>query len=170
FRPGCMPIRNHVLSGQGARECRSTPRPSRWRTLPPGHLGPCRAEHRHDGRGQGRCRPHPGRGRPLLWGGAVWLSRSAPHTPGLPTTPRDYTAGGCGDTHPNPAPLTSRAASARDAAIALVQGTPMRTDIEQIASDMIGPATDAAAKALAQFEGPDGFTAPMSAHLVTATK
>ena len=64
----------------------------------------------------------------------------------------------------------SRAASARDAAIALVQGTPMRADIEQIDSDLIGPATDVAAQALAQFEGPDGFDAPMSAHLVIATK
>jgi ubiquinone/menaquinone biosynthesis C-methylase UbiE len=66
--------------------------------------------------------------------------------------------------------LMSRATSARDAAIALVQGTPMRADIEQIDPKLLAPATDAAAKALAQFEGPDGFSAPMSAHLVTATK
>lgn len=66
--------------------------------------------------------------------------------------------------------LASRAGSARDAAIALVQGTPMRADIEQIDPDMLGPATDAAEKALAQFEGPDGFSAPMSAHLVTASR
>ena len=64
----------------------------------------------------------------------------------------------------------SRAASARDAAIALVQGTPMRADIEQIDPALLGPATDAAAKALAQFEGPEGFSAPMSAHLVVATR
>lgn len=66
--------------------------------------------------------------------------------------------------------LTSRAASARDAAIALVQGTPMRADIEQIDPNLLEPATEAAARALAQFEGPEGFSAPMSAHLVTATK
>jgi len=66
--------------------------------------------------------------------------------------------------------LRSKAASARHAAIALVQGTPMRSDIEEVAPAMLGPATDAAAKALAQFEGPDGFEAPMSAHLVIATK
>ena len=64
----------------------------------------------------------------------------------------------------------SRAASARDAAIALVQGTPMRADIEAVAPHLLEPATDAAANALAQFEGPDGFDAPMSAHVVTATK
>ena len=82
----------------------------------------------------------------------------------------DLRAAGFEDIELETVPLTSRAASARDAAIALVQGTPMRTDIEQIAPDMLGPATDAAAEALTQFEGPDGFAAPMSAHLVTATK
>jgi len=66
--------------------------------------------------------------------------------------------------------LRSRAASARDAAMALVQGTPMRADIEQIAPDQLGPATDAAERALRPYEGPDGFDAPMSAHLVIATK
>ncbi len=66
--------------------------------------------------------------------------------------------------------LTSRAKSAHDAAVALVQGTPMRADIEAVAPTMLCPATDAAARALAQFEGPDGFEAPMSAHLVVAAK
>jgi hypothetical protein len=64
--------------------------------------------------------------------------------------------------------LRSRAASARDAAIALVQGTPMRSDIEQVAPDMLERATDVAAAALQEFEGTDGFDAPMCAHLVTA--
>ena len=66
--------------------------------------------------------------------------------------------------------LESRAASARDAAIALVQGTPMRADIEAFDPMLLEPATDAAAKALAQYEGPDGFSAPMSAHLVVAAR
>lgn len=66
--------------------------------------------------------------------------------------------------------LRSRAASARDAAIALTQGTPMRADIEQIDPAMLDRATDAAAEALKQFEGPDGFDAPMAAWLVAATK
>jgi SAM-dependent methyltransferase len=75
--------------------------------------------------------------------------------------------------------LRSKAASARDAAVALVQGTPMRSDIEEVAPGQLGAATDAslleqatdlAAEALRQFEGPDGFDAPMSAHIVTATK
>jgi ubiquinone/menaquinone biosynthesis C-methylase UbiE len=66
--------------------------------------------------------------------------------------------------------LRSRAASAREAAIALVQGTPMRADIEQAAPGMLESATDAAASALTRFEGIDGFDAPMSAHLVVATR
>jgi hypothetical protein len=66
--------------------------------------------------------------------------------------------------------LRSRAASARDAAIALVQGTPMRSDIEEVAPGMLEAATDAAERALCQFEGSVGFAAPMSAHIVTATK
>lgn len=64
----------------------------------------------------------------------------------------------------------SRAASAREAAIALVQGTPVRSDIEQIDPSRLGEATDAAERALRQFEGPTGFDAPMSARLVTAIK
>lgn len=66
--------------------------------------------------------------------------------------------------------LRSRAATARDAAIALTQGTPMRSDIEKRGPDALANATEAAAQALRIFEGKDGFDAPMSAHLVTATK
>ena len=66
--------------------------------------------------------------------------------------------------------LRSRAASAREAAIALVQGTPMRSDIEQAAPRLLDRATNVAAEALKQFEGLEGFDAPMSAHLVTATR
>ena len=66
--------------------------------------------------------------------------------------------------------LRSRAASARDAAVALVQGTPMRADIEALAPSKLGAATDAAEAALRQFEGPDGFDAPMSAYLVVAIR
>jgi ubiquinone/menaquinone biosynthesis C-methylase UbiE len=82
----------------------------------------------------------------------------------------DLRAAGFEDIEIETVSLVGRAASARDAAIALVQGTPMRADIEQIDPKLLEPATDAAASALAQFEGPDGFSAPMSAHVVTATR
>lgn len=66
--------------------------------------------------------------------------------------------------------LRSRAPSARDAAIALTQGTPMRSEIEKRGPRALMTATAVAADALREFEGADGFDAPMSAHIVTATK
>lgn len=66
--------------------------------------------------------------------------------------------------------LRSRAASAHDAAMGLVQSTPMRNELELRGPGMLERATEAAIDALRQFEGPDGFDAPMSAHVVTATK
>ena len=83
---------------------------------------------------------------------------------------QDLLAAGFVDLELETVELRSRAASAGDAAIALVQGTPMRSDVEAIDPAMLGRATDAAAEALRQFEGPDGFDAPMSARLVTAIK
>ncbi len=83
---------------------------------------------------------------------------------------RDLRAAGFDQIQIDTVERRSRAASARDAAIALVQGTPMRADIEQFAPGQLQAATDAAEAALRQFEGPDGFDAPMSAHIVTATK
>lgn len=82
----------------------------------------------------------------------------------------DLRAAGFGTIEFETVELRSRAACARDAATGLVQGTPMRTEIEQRDAALLGPATDAATKALERFEGPDGFDSPMSAHLVTATK
>jgi hypothetical protein len=82
----------------------------------------------------------------------------------------DLRAAGFSDVRIETVELRSRAASALDAAIGLTQGTPMRSEIENRDPAMLGEATDAAAKALQQFEGPGGFNAPMSAHLVTATK
>ena len=66
--------------------------------------------------------------------------------------------------------LRSRAPSASDAAIGLCQGTPMRSELEKRGPGALEQATDAATQALEQFEGPDGFDAPMSAHIVVATK
>jgi ubiquinone/menaquinone biosynthesis C-methylase UbiE len=83
---------------------------------------------------------------------------------------RDLLAAGFTDIEYETVELRSRAASARDAAIALVQGTPVRSDIEQIDPSRLYEATDAAERALIQYEGPGGFDAPMSARLVTAIK
>ena len=83
---------------------------------------------------------------------------------------QDLLAAGFTDVEYETVELRSQAASARDAAIGLVQGTPVRSDIEQIDPSMLGRATDAAEEALREFEGPNGFDAAMSARLVTAIK
>lgn len=64
----------------------------------------------------------------------------------------------------------SRAPSALDAATGMCQGSPLRSEIDARDHSALDRVTEAADKALRQFEGPDGFDAPMSAHLVIATK
>jgi ubiquinone/menaquinone biosynthesis C-methylase UbiE len=86
------------------------------------------------------------------------------------TIEHDLSAAGFNDIKFETVELRSHSASARDAALALTQGTPMRSEIEALGPGMLERATDAAAEALLQFEGPNGFDAPMSAHVVTATK
>ena len=82
----------------------------------------------------------------------------------------DLVAAGFGDVEIERVELSSRAASARDVALGLVQGTPMRSEIEQRGEGMLQRATDAATEALRQYESENGFEAPMSALIVTATK
>jgi ubiquinone/menaquinone biosynthesis C-methylase UbiE len=82
----------------------------------------------------------------------------------------DLLAAGFDDIELETIELMSRAATAADAAKGLCQGTPMRSEIEKYGTDALERATDAAAHALRQFEGPKGLEAPMSAHIVTATK
>lgn len=82
---------------------------------------------------------------------------------------RDLSAAGFTDIAIDTVELRSRARSAADAALGLVQGSPMRTEIESIDPAMLIPATEAAARALLPFEGADGLDAPMSAHIVCAT-
>lgn len=86
------------------------------------------------------------------------------------TIEQDLRAAGFADIAFETVELHSRAASARDVATGLVQGTPMRADLEQHGDGALERATDAAEASLKRFEGPGGFDAPMSAHIVTATK
>ncbi len=64
----------------------------------------------------------------------------------------------------------SRGRSGRDFAQGMCLGSPLRSEIEARDPTMLDRAVDAAAAALAPWDGPDGFNAPMSAHIVTATK
>jgi len=83
---------------------------------------------------------------------------------------RDLRAAGFDDIEFETVDLRSRLGSAREAAIGLVQGTPMRAEIEPRAPDALDRATDCGEQALRQLEGPDGLDAPMAAHIVIASK
>lgn len=64
----------------------------------------------------------------------------------------------------------SRLASARDAAIGMCCGSPLRSEIEDRNPEMLDRAVDAAAAALSQWEGSGGLDVAMSAHIVTAIR
>lgn len=66
--------------------------------------------------------------------------------------------------------MRSRAASARDAANALCYGTPMGTELDEREPGSLERVFPLVEQALRGFEGPNGIDAPMSAHIVTATK
>jgi ubiquinone/menaquinone biosynthesis C-methylase UbiE len=66
--------------------------------------------------------------------------------------------------------LRSRCPSAHDAATALCYGTPMGTELDEREPGSLERVFPIVEQALRQFEGPGGIDAPMSAHLVTATK
>ena len=82
----------------------------------------------------------------------------------------DLRAAGFSDIGIERVELVSRAASAEDAAFGLTHGTPMRTEIESHGPEALQAAKKAAERALSQFDGPDGFAAPMSAFVVTSVK
>lgn len=65
---------------------------------------------------------------------------------------------------------TGHAASARSAAMALCQGTPMRTEIETFGPDALATGTDAVAAEIAARFGEGPFEAPCRAIVVQATR
>jgi ubiquinone/menaquinone biosynthesis C-methylase UbiE len=66
--------------------------------------------------------------------------------------------------------LASRSPSARDAATALCYGTPMGVEVEDREPGSLERVFRAVEKALQPFEGAGGVDAPMTAHIVTATR
>jgi ubiquinone/menaquinone biosynthesis C-methylase UbiE len=101
---------------------------------------------------------------------AAFLERG-PHGYGDPAQiEHDLLAAGFTDIELETVELRSTADSARLTAFALCQGSPLRLEIEQRGVPSLEEATDAVAKALERFEGPDGVDAPMSAHILTAIK
>jgi ubiquinone/menaquinone biosynthesis C-methylase UbiE len=64
----------------------------------------------------------------------------------------------------------SRSPSAHDAATALCFGTPMSSEVEDRDPGAMERVFDRVEQALRAYEGPNGVDAPISAHIVTATK
>jgi len=66
--------------------------------------------------------------------------------------------------------VRSRAPSARDAAIAFCQGTPLRNEIEARDASRLGEATEVAADAIARRFGPGPVEGKIQAHVVTVER
>ena len=82
----------------------------------------------------------------------------------------DLHAAGFGTVELETIELRSRSPSAGDAATALCHGTPMGTEIDERAPGSLDRIFASVEQSLREFEGPNGVDAPMSAHIVTATK
>ena len=83
---------------------------------------------------------------------------------------RDLAMAGFGKVEIEVLELSSRSPSAREAATGLCYGSPMRVELEEYGEDALGRTLDAVIEASRPYEGPNGFEAPMSALVVTATK
>ena len=66
--------------------------------------------------------------------------------------------------------LSSRSPSAEDSVRGLVYGSPMGLELADYGEGALDQVFEHLLAKARQFEGPDGFEAPMSAHIVTATK
>ena len=82
----------------------------------------------------------------------------------------DLLAAGFRDIELETVTRRSRGSSARDVAMGLCMGSPLRSEIEERDASRLYEAVDAATAALMPMEGVMGFDAPMSAHIVTAIK
>ena len=83
---------------------------------------------------------------------------------------RDLAAAGFGHVAIETVELRSRSASAEDAARGLTYGSPMGVELEEYGPDALGRVFEEFSRAALAYEGPDGFDAPMAAHIVTATR
>jgi ubiquinone/menaquinone biosynthesis C-methylase UbiE len=85
------------------------------------------------------------------------------------TIQADLTAAGFKDISIETVEHTSRAASAREPAVAYCQGTPLRNEIESRGASLLESATQTAAEALAQRFGSGPVEGRIRAHVVTAS-
>lgn len=83
---------------------------------------------------------------------------------------QDMRAAGFDDVQVETVALSSRPTSARNAAVGLVTGCPLSSEVQERDPDGLQRAVDAAAQALEALNGPSGFESRLSAHIVTATR
>ncbi len=83
---------------------------------------------------------------------------------------RDLHAAGFGDVSIETVELTSRAGSAEEGARGLVYGSPMGVELEEYGPGALDRVFADLVRSARRYEGPNGFEAPMAAHVVTATK
>ena len=83
---------------------------------------------------------------------------------------RDLQAGGFTDISVETVERQSRSPSAEDAARGLVYGSPMGLELAEYGEGALDRVFADLSRSARQFEGPDGFAAPMAAHIVTAIK
>jgi ubiquinone/menaquinone biosynthesis C-methylase UbiE len=83
---------------------------------------------------------------------------------------RDLRASGFTDIAVETVDFLSRSPSSEDAARALCYGSPMGIELEEYGPDALDHVFANLTQCASEYEGANGFEAPMSAHLVTATK
>jgi ubiquinone/menaquinone biosynthesis C-methylase UbiE len=83
---------------------------------------------------------------------------------------RDLRAAGFEDITIETVTLTSRSPSSEDAARGLCYGSPMGVELEEYGPDALDYVFANLTQSASEYQGADGFEAPMSAHIVTAVK
>lgn len=83
---------------------------------------------------------------------------------------RDLRAAGFEQIEIETIELKSRTASAEEGARGLVYGSPMGVELEEYGPGALDRVYDDLTRAGRRYEGMDGFEAPMTAHIVTATR
>ena len=83
---------------------------------------------------------------------------------------RDLHAAGFADVSIETVELTSRSGSAEEGARGLVYGSPMGVELEEYGPGALDLVFADLVRTAQRYEGPNGFEAPMAAHIVTATR
>ena len=82
----------------------------------------------------------------------------------------DLTAAGFNHVAIDTVELVSRSSSAEDGARGLVYGSPMGVELQEYGPGALDEVFASLSASARRYEGPNGFEAPMVAHIVTATK